>query len=106
MEDPNNYDDLLWWALAYSRTFDLTQQRVFARYAKKIYDYVYSVAWDEKKCNGGMWWSARRQYKNAITNEVSFILKFCLQIHRMFTMIIIIIFIIIVIIIEIDKSLI
>ena len=39
--------------------------------AKSVFDFVYSQAWSTDTCSGGLWWSSKKNYKNAITNELA-----------------------------------
>jgi predicted alpha-1,6-mannanase (GH76 family) len=62
------FDDNLWWALAWVAANDLTGDERYRAAAQAI--FADSVrGWDET-CGGGLWWSERRDYKNAITNEL------------------------------------
>ena len=77
-EDGGAFDDLLWFATAYARWSDVyarwgyvQEQQMFAERTRTIFDYVFERSWDESTCGGGFWWSSRRQYKNAITNELA-----------------------------------
>ena len=41
--------------------------------AAQIFDHVWAEAYSNssKECNGGVWWSKKRAYKNAVTNELA-----------------------------------
>ena len=66
------YDDNLWWALAWVAAGDLTPDEWYReRYraaAQAIFAHGLS-GWDDT-CGGGLWWNEKRDYKNAITNEL------------------------------------
>ena len=62
------YDDEGWWALAWIRTYDLTQNPDYLNMASSIFDDM-TGGWDDV-CGGGIWWNKDRKYKNAIANEL------------------------------------
>jgi predicted alpha-1,6-mannanase (GH76 family) len=62
------YDDEGWWAEAWIRAYDLTGNVNYLNMAKTIFSSM-TTAWDSH-CNGGLWWSSARTYKNAIPNEL------------------------------------
>ncbi len=62
------YDDEGWWALAWIRAYDLTGNPMFLNMAQTIFTDLLT-GWDSI-CNGGVWWSKARSYKNAIPNEL------------------------------------
>ena len=62
------YDDEGWWAEAWIRAYDLTGNAAYLNMAKTIFSDM-TTAWDSH-CNGGLWWSSARTYKNAIPNEL------------------------------------
>jgi predicted alpha-1,6-mannanase (GH76 family) len=62
------YDDEGWWAEAWIRAYDLTGNVSYLNMAKTIFADL-TTAWDSH-CNGGLWWSSARTYKNAIPNEL------------------------------------
>lgn len=64
----NYYDDEGWWANAWIRAYDLTGNTNFLSMAKTIFADLLT-GWDTT-CNGGIWWSKDRTYKNAIANEL------------------------------------
>jgi predicted alpha-1,6-mannanase (GH76 family) len=82
--ESTSYDDLLWWALAYLRAYDLCQARpdlmsctapsgnttTLLAEARQIFDFVYDKSWNEDYCKGGFAWALKAQnYKNCVTNQ-------------------------------------
>lgn len=75
------YDDLLWHSLAWIRVYevmtasptkfrDLGLSQIYLQLAQQFYARVHSESWDTLYCQGGCWWSMKRDYKNAVTNEL------------------------------------
>jgi predicted alpha-1,6-mannanase (GH76 family) len=62
------FDDNLWWALAWVGAWDLTGDERYRAAAQAIFAHSLS-GWDDA-CGGGLWWNEKRDYKNAITNEL------------------------------------
>ena len=62
------YDDEGWWALAWIDAYDLTHNQDYLSMAESIFTDM-AGAWDDT-CDGGIWWSKDRDYKNAIANEL------------------------------------
>jgi predicted alpha-1,6-mannanase (GH76 family) len=62
------YDDEGWWALAWIDVYDHTHNAQYLTIAESIFADMAS-GWDGT-CDGGIWWSKDRKYKNAIANEL------------------------------------
>ena len=65
----NYYDDEGWWAVTWIKAYDFTGNTDYLNAAKVIFADM-TKAWDPSTCNGGIWWSKDRTYKNAIANEL------------------------------------
>jgi predicted alpha-1,6-mannanase (GH76 family) len=74
----NYYDDEGWWALAWIRAWDLTQETRYLDAAKTIFQDM-AAGWDTT-CKGGIWWSKAKTYKNAIANEL--FLEVAVRLHQ------------------------
>src|SRR5437763_3605375 len=64
----NYYDDEGWWALAWIKTYDLTQDERYLVSAETLFEDM-CKGWDNV-CGGGLWWKKNRTYKAAIQNEL------------------------------------
>jgi predicted alpha-1,6-mannanase (GH76 family) len=62
------FDDNLWWALAWVAAWDLTGDERYRAAAQAI--FAHSLTGWDGTCGGGLWWNEKRDYKNAITNEL------------------------------------
>jgi predicted alpha-1,6-mannanase (GH76 family) len=63
------YDDDLWWALAWINAYDVTHQQTYLDLAEGIFLAV-SKTWGTYCSNGGIYWSWKKDYVNAIANEL------------------------------------
>ncbi|MCJ1475254.1 hypothetical protein MMC13_003916 [Lambiella insularis] len=61
------YDDEGWWALAWIRVFDVTQNSTYLLVAATIFEDM-KRGWSTP-C-GGIWWDKRQSYVSAISNEL------------------------------------
>ncbi|KAG9194010.1 hypothetical protein G6011_04045 [Alternaria panax] len=65
------YDDDLWWALAWISAYDVTHNYTYLDLAEGIFIAV-SSTWGTYCFDGGIYWSWKRDYVNAIANELFF----------------------------------
>ena len=63
------YDDEGWWALAWIRAYDVTNNLDYLNMAITIVNDM-TGGWSASPCGGGIWWSKDKKYKNAIANEL------------------------------------
>ena len=61
-----------WWSLAYANAGVLLNDSAMVASAVNVFDHVMRHASDNssKACGGGVWWSDKKAYKNAVTNEL------------------------------------
>ena len=62
------YDDEGWWALAWIKAYDLTQNPQYLTIAQSIFQDM-TYGWDNGTC-GGLWWDKGHTAINAIENEL------------------------------------
>jgi predicted alpha-1,6-mannanase (GH76 family) len=62
------YDDMGWWGLTWSNAYEASGQARFLNTAVGIFNDM-TGGWDDV-CGGGLWWTKKRTYKNAIPNEL------------------------------------
>ncbi len=65
-------DDEGWWALDWTRAWDLTGNPAYLQTAKAVFANM-AGTWDQT-CGGGVWWNTQKSYKNAIPNELFLLL--------------------------------
>lgn len=64
------YDDTGWWALAWIDAYDLTGKPSYLSMAETMFTYLTS-GWTTTECGGGgMNWTTKSTYQNAIANEL------------------------------------
>ncbi|MFC5649235.1 carbohydrate-binding protein [Paenibacillus solisilvae] len=67
----NNHfnDDIMWWAMASARAYEITKEQRYLDKAKYYFDFVYNTQWDDEFANGGIWWlNSEHNTKNACIN--------------------------------------
>jgi predicted alpha-1,6-mannanase (GH76 family) len=62
------FDDDGWYLNAWLRAYDVTGDPKYLAEGRSLFETL-THGWDDH-CGGGVWWSAERNYKNAITNEL------------------------------------
>ncbi len=65
----NAFDDNAWWALAWLKAYDMTQDNRYLSTAELIFQDMVARSWDTV-CGGGVRWAFGGAYKNAVTNEL------------------------------------
>jgi Predicted glycosyl hydrolase len=62
-------DDIMWWAMASARAYQITNDTKYLERAEYYFNYVYDTQWDDEFAGGGIWWkSDDRTTKNACIN--------------------------------------
>ncbi|SFE89017.1 Predicted alpha-1,6-mannanase, GH76 family [Paenibacillus catalpae] len=62
-------DDIMWWAMASARAYQITNDAKYLERAEYYFNYVYDTQWDDEFAGGGIWWkSDDRTTKNACIN--------------------------------------
>lgn len=67
----NNHfnDDIMWWAMASARAYEITKDQKYLDKAKYYFDFVYDTQWDDNFANGGIWWmNSEHNTKNSCIN--------------------------------------
>lgn len=67
----NNHfnDDIMWWAMACARAYEITQEQRYLDKAEYYFNFVYGTQWDDSFANGGIWWmNSDHSTKNACIN--------------------------------------
>jgi len=65
----NKYnDDIMWWAIACARAYELTNDERYLRKSQESFDFVYDNFLD-KKFGGGLYWLNERTSKNSCINS-------------------------------------
>jgi len=79
-----SYDDMAWYAMAYTRIFDVWRTRHdFLQAAINIHDWIWQDGWDANASHAckGFWWDNRHGYKASITNAQMLLLS--IRLHRL-----------------------
>ncbi|MGG6311012.1 carbohydrate-binding protein [Paenibacillus macerans] len=62
-------DDIMWWAMASARAYQITGETRYLEKARYYFDFVYDTQWDDSFANGGIWWlNSEHVTKNACIN--------------------------------------
>ncbi|MEG6587587.1 carbohydrate-binding protein [Paenibacillus barengoltzii] len=62
-------DDIMWWAMASARAYQITGEVRYLNKAKYYFDFVYDTQWDDEFAGGGIWWlNSEHVTKNACIN--------------------------------------
>ncbi|WP_274651434.1 carbohydrate-binding protein [Paenibacillus humicola] len=67
----NNHfnDDIMWWAMASARAYQITKEQRYLDKAKYYFHFVYDTQWDDNFAGGGIWWmNSEHTTKNACIN--------------------------------------
>lgn len=66
-DNPFN-DDIMWWAMASARAYEITKNIRYLEKAEYYFDFVYDTQWDDE-FGGGIWWlNSEHITKNACIN--------------------------------------
>jgi len=67
---PQQFDDIGWWALAWARGYQVTNNSVYLNKSLELFNFIATNGWADDACGGGVWWGPTKVYKNAIPNEL------------------------------------
>ena len=64
------FDDHQWILLGWMQAYSVEPDPNYLLRAANIHDFVSNNAWNASRCQGGKQWCPKKDYKNAITNEL------------------------------------
>ena len=68
-----SFDDMAWYALAYTRVHEIFGLEGFLRVAKDLFHWCWNNGWDfTETCGGGVWFDQRHTGKATIENAQLF----------------------------------